>query len=319
MESFYISSREIIEEIRKKIIELFSEIQESRVKDILVQRAKSSSFIKGVLAYHLHDGLGGNFDDSRKIDLSSKLEIFCSSGAILDNVIDRHEERNRETTYLREYGPTIQLFASQYALNYGLRNLLPFLGTFCSKFSDKYKLDQTILGMIKMDIGKSISLEDHLKIIGSVNGLFNEVILVMAASTATEDDDKIEAVGDYGFNLGVGLGIYEELRDLLGEHGRRRATEVEEGRVITPMHIAKGFDCSPYVGKQLSEEEYKTLLHELQKRDALEMTRNLVRSYFTEALNRLESAVNTNCIKKVRPLQESVEESMDRMLIRSIF
>ncbi|MBS3072514.1 hypothetical protein J4477_01610 [Candidatus Pacearchaeota archaeon] len=317
MESFYISSREVIEAIRKKTISLLSEIQDSQIKEILIQRARYSSFVKGVLSYHIHDGLGGNFNVSEKIDFSSKLEIFCSSGAVLDNVTDGHEERNGRTTYLKEYGPTVQLFASQYALNYGLKSLFPFLSTFCRKFPDAYKLDQTIIGMLKMDTGKSTCLEDHIEMISSVNGLFNEVILAMAASTATEEEDKVKSAGNYGFNLGVGLGVYEELRDLLGEHGRRRATEVEKGRVITPMHLAKDFNYLPYIGRPLSEEEYKTLVHELEKRNALEMTRKLVKKYFEMAIKNLESVVDTTCIKKVIPLQQSIENSMDIMLSKS--
>lgn len=316
MEGFYNSSRKIIEDIRNKSIELLSEVKEKRVKDILIQRTKTSSFIKGVLAYHLHGGLSGNFDDTRKIELSSYLEIFSSYGTILDNVIDRHNERNGRTTYLLEYGPTIQLFASQYALNYGLRKLFPMLGTFSRKYSEKFKFDQILMGMIKMDIGKSINLEDHLKTIGSVNGFFNETILVMASSIATKDEKKINSVGDYGFNLGIGLGIFEELRDLLGEHGRRKATEIEEGRLITPIHIAKGFDYSPYVGKKLSEEEYKKLLYELQNRGALEVTRDLVKEFFAKSLDNLESTVTTECVREIKPLHVSIEDSMDRMLTK---
>ena len=316
MSDFYMSSEKIREKIRERSIELLSKIKESRVRDILMQRAKFSSFIKGILAYYIHDGLDGNFSSRRKVDLSSKLEIFSSSGAILDNVIDKHEERNGKTTYLREYGPTIQLFASQYALNYGLRSLFPFLSTFCEKFSNEYKLDQTILGMIQMDTGRSIDLDDHLKMTGSVNGHFNETILIMTASVVTEDVHKIKAIGSYGFNLGIGLGIYEELRDLLGKHGRKRATEVEEGRVITPLHIAQDFNYSHYIGRQLNKAEYKILLHELQKRGSLKRTSNLACDYFQKALNKLESAVNARCIQNIKPLHTSLESSMERMLVK---
>lgn len=101
MSDFYPLSEKIREKIRERSLELLSKIKENRVRDILMQRARFSSFIKGILAYYIHDGLNGNFSNRRKIDLSSKLEVFSSSGAILDNVIDGHEERNGKTTYLK--------------------------------------------------------------------------------------------------------------------------------------------------------------------------------------------------------------------------
>lgn len=139
MINFYKQSEGVIESIRKRVMNLLFSIEEVRIRDVLMQRTRSSSFIKGVLAYHLHKGLGGKFDDDTKIGFSSKLEIFCSSGTILDNVIDRHEERNGETTYLKEYGLNIQLAASQYALHYGLRQLFPFLEIFFRKYSENIR------------------------------------------------------------------------------------------------------------------------------------------------------------------------------------
>ena len=54
-------------------------------------------------------------------------------------------------------------------------------------------------------------------------------------------------------------GIHDEVRDLLGEHGRRRATEVESGRMILPLHYVRDLDPSfrvqDYVGKILDAEE----------------------------------------------------------------
>lgn len=168
--------------------------------------------------------------------------------------------------------------------------------------------------MVRTDIDRSTSLEEHLQTIELSNGLFNEVPLVMAASIVTEEDYKIDAVGNYGLNLGIALGIYEELRDLLGKHGRRRATEIEEGRIITPFYLAKEFDFSPYLGRQLSEENHRTLLTKLRTKGALDETKNLVLLHFAKSLEYLKLAVDEECITKVRPLQNSVENSMNKML-----
>ena len=137
----------------------------------------------------------------------------------------------------------------------------------------------------------------------------------MAASTATENVHKIKTVGDYGYNLGVGLGIYEEMRDLFGKHGRRKATEIESGRVITSLHLAEGFNYSYYIGRKLSSREYNNLLSELHKRNSLEKTKNLASDYLQKALNCLESVVNFRCIRNIQQLHTSLEDSMNKILI----
>ncbi len=279
-----------------------------------MQRDLTSSFLKGILAYNIHEGVGGDYSSNQKLDLATGIEMFCSAGALFDNAIDGHEERNGRTTYLREYGTWMQLAASQYVLHYGLKILMPFLEDFGKYYSHRYRIDEAVLGMVGMDIERSNSLEEQIETIEKSNGIFNEVPLIMAATTGTKNKAKIDDIGEYGFNLGAGFAIYEEIKDLLGEHGRRRATEVEGNRFIIPLHLAKSLDQNfkpdLYLGKKLDDKEYDSLIKTVVSSGALERSVGFVEEYFIKANSSLLNAVNCNCYQQLAPLTYSARQSL---------
>ncbi len=317
---FYEESSDIREEIRNRIRERLSNLGNHKIKNVVMQRNSYSSLVKGVMVYYLHEGLKGPLTHKEKIDLASGIEIFCSSGVILDNVVDEHDKRNEHTTYLKEYGPEIQLAASQYALHFGLKLIFSFLHNFCISHSERYQIDEAVLGMIKTDIEQSKNLHEQITAMELSNGLFNKVPLVMAATAATNDKFKITEIGEYGFNLGVGLGIYEEVRDLLGEHGRKKATEIKDGRFIIPLHFAvranKQFDPLSYLGKELSGREYSNLIRILVNTKSLDSTADLANTYFEKAIACLKNAVEADCVDKLKPLSDSAKVSMQEFILK---
>jgi len=316
-DKFFIESKEIRELLRVRILEKTKTIPNSKLRDIISQRHSTSSLLKGVLSYFVHEGVGGNFSEDKKLELASGIEIFCSAGALLDNVIDEHEERNGKTTFLKEYGKNMQLAASQYVLHQGLKILSPFMSRFNEKYSDKYKIEEAIIGMIGMDIESSETLEERIEIVEKSNGTFNSVPLVIAAATGTEDKNKINNVEKYGYNLGAGLAIYEEVRDLLGEHGRKKATEVESGRMIIPFYYAvqkKDFNPKNYLNKELSEKEYGEMMQKLVQNGSLKRSEDLSKTYLNLSQTALRDAVNSEIYQKLNNLTESILNELDELV-----
>jgi geranylgeranyl pyrophosphate synthase len=314
---FFAESKDVREKIRIRISEKTKTIPNPKLRDIILQRHSTSSLLKGVLGYFIHEGVGGNLSEDRKLELASGIEIFCSAGAILDNVMDGHEERNGKTTYLKEYGEQMQLAASQYVIHQGLKILLPFMGRFSGRYSNKYKLEEAIIGMIGMDIESSKTLEEQVKTIERTNGNFNSVPLVIAATTGTEDENKINSVEKYGFNLGAGLAAYEEIRDLLGKHGRRRATEVEAGRFILPFYYASqktDFNPKKYIKKKLRKQEYEEMIGKLVQSGALMMSADLVKAYLNSSQAALREAVDGKCYQRLNNLAKSILSSLNELV-----
>lgn len=101
--------------------------------------------------------------------------------------------------------------------------------------------------------------------------------------------------------MGTGLGIYEELRDLFGFHGRKRASEIESGRMILPFYFAEekenNFDFKKYLGKSLSGNEYLELIKVLNDSGAINKTISLMGNYFKKARNSLNLSISKEYLK----------------------
>jgi|GEM_PF-3731637 len=317
LSKFFTESEDIREKLRARILEKTEAIPNLKLKTIILQRHLTSILLKGVLGYLIHEGVGGNLSEDRKLELASGIEIFCSSAAILDNVMDGHKERNGETTYLKEYGEQMQLAASQYVLYHGLKILLPFMGCFNEKYSDRFRFEESIIGMVKMDIESSGTLEGQIETLERTNGNFNSAPLVIAATTGTENEDKINNIEKYGFNLGTGLAVYEEIRDLLGEHGRRRATEVEAGRLVLPLLYASqriDFDPKRYIRRKLRKQEYSEMMEKLVQTGALTKSADLAKMYLNNSRTDLKKAVDEKCYQKLNNLTESILNSLNELV-----
>jgi len=314
---FFEESVQIREAIRNRFREVISQVLHPKLRDIINQRNKTSSFLKGTIGYFIHGGVGGKLPEEDKIELATGIEVLCSSGAIFDNAIDCHEERNGETTFLKEYGLWMQVAASQYVLHHGLKMLFPFMRTYAQKFSHMYSIDEAVIGMVGMDIERSKSLQEQIKTTERSNGRLAEVPLVIAATTGTDDENIINNISEYGFNLGTALGIYEEVRDMLGEHGRRRATEIERGRFAIPLHIAKesgDFNAEDYVGKVFKDDEYVEMMRRIVRSNAMRKTQNTAEGYFIRAEIALRSAVDRNSFDRLNGLPRSVSSEFERII-----
>src|SRR3989344_2469089 len=288
---FFGASVQIRKDIHRRIRQVTDQVPHQKLKDIIHQRNKNSSFLKGTMSYFIHEGVGGKLSRKDKIELATGIEVLCSSGAIFDNAIDGHEERNGETTFLKEYGIWMQVAASQYVLHHGLKMLFPFMNIYTRKFSHMYSIDEAVVGMVGMDIERSKNLQEQLKIIEKISG--------------------------YGFNLGTALGIYEEVRDILGKHGRRRATEIEGGRFAIPLHIANErgyFNLENYVGRVISDAEYAEMIKKIISSGAMRETQNLAIEYFDQAETALYIAVNRNCFDKLNSLRTSVSSEFEKII-----
>ena len=314
---FFEESAQIREAIRRRIGQVTNQVPHPKLKDVINQRNKTSSFLKGTMGYFIHEGVEGKLSKKGKIELATGIEVLCSSGAIFDNAIEGHEERNGETTFLKEYGIWMQVAASQYGLHHGLKMLFPFMNTYTQKFSHMYSIDEAVVGMVGMDIERSKNLQEQLKTTERSNGRFAEVPLVIAATTGTDDGAVIEKISRYGFNLGTALGIYEEVRDMLGKHGRRRATEIEGGRFAIPLHIAnemEDFNIENYVGRIINDTEYVELIKRVINSGAMRETQSLAMRYFDQSGIALRSAVNRNCFDKLNSLRISVSSEFEKII-----
>lgn len=318
--NFFEQTKGLRSEIKKNIDYNFEKIKDSRIKEILLQRQKTSVFIKGISSYYIHRGLNGPFSDQENINFSATLETYLTGLVILDNIVDSHEIRNEKTTYLKEYGFGLNTLASHYAIHLGLIKLVPHIHKFqqLTQQLGSSLGEEAIFGMISMDIDHLRDSKSAIESIKKVNGITLGVPLALTASTATNNLRVIYDVLRYGTNTGIAFGLYEELRDLMGEHGRQRASEIKKGRMpyclIVHHEENPQFRLEEYVGRDLTEKKYSYLIKELRDKGVLYRNANIIKNYLEKGREPLHQHLNRNDYKILDSLRTTIENQLESLL-----
>ena len=316
---FFKDTKRLREEIKSNILSQFSKIQTKEVKDIVLQRQQSSSYIKGITSYCIHKGLNGSLPHNDLIDLAGAIEIYSTSMVLIDNLVDKHNQRDGETTYLQEYGLEMMGLASVYTTNVGLLKLAPYLHNFfgITEVDGLDAIGKAITSAVSMDVEKPTQPQQILENIVRVNGITLGFPLGLVASTAMNDKLTIFEMMRYGTDTGTAFGLYEEIRDFVGEHGRGRASEIKAGR--TPYFVADlasmdlSFNPNNYVGKNISDIEQEKLLELLREKGALKRTQRLIKNHLGYGSDLLKRNLNKNEFETLDSLRTTIEESLDRM------
>ena len=317
---FFRDTEKLREEIKANVLNHFNKVENKQVRDIVLQRQQNSSYIKGITSYHLHNGLNGGLSHIDAIDLAGAVEIYSTSMVLIDNLVDKHTQRDGKTTLLEEYGPEMMGLASVYATNVGLLKLSPYLNNFFSitEVDGFDAIGKAITSAISMDVGHPTKPSEILENIVKVNGITLGFPLGLVASTATNNKLSIFEMMRYGTDTGTAFGLYEEIRDFIGEHGRDKASEMKSGR--TPYFLAdldsrdSSFNSSDYVGKDISDTEHKKLLELLKGKGALKRTQRLIRNDLGYGKDILQRNLNLEEFEILDSLRITIENSLDRMI-----
>jgi len=317
---FFRDTEKLREEIKANVLNHFNKVENKQVRDIVLQRQQNSSYIKGITSYHLHNGLNGGLSHIDAIDLAGAVEIYSTSMVLIDNLVDKHTQRDGKTTLLEEYGPEMMGLASVYATNVGLLKLSPYLNNFFSitEVDGFDAIGKAITSAISMDVGHPTKPSEILENIVKVNGITLGFPLGLVASTATNNKLSIFEMMRYGTDTGTAFGLYEEIRDFIGEHGRDKASEMKSGR--TPYFLAdldsrdSSFNSSDYVGKDISDTEHKKLLELLKGKGALKRTQRLIRNHLGYGKDILQRNLNLEEFEILDSLRITIENSLDRMI-----
>lgn len=319
--NFFKDTENVREEIYKNVSSKFTNLENDSIKDILLQRQKTSSYLKGITSYLIHNGLSGPLNHGKNIDLASAIETYSTGLVILDNIIDSHKIRNNETTYLEEHGLQKNILAANYAIHLGLLDLAPFLNNLTtSKLGiDSDFLKNSLEGILLMDIEKPTDSLSILDSISKVNGNSLSIPLAITASNATNDMYRIGDILNYANDTGIAFGLHEEIRDLIGEHGRNFGTEISSGR--TPYSLSylnekePSLNLKEYIGKNLSKKDKETLINILKNRGAFKHTQKLIHRHLDYGIDRLKMAFSS---KEELVILESLNDTIKKDLTRFI-
>ncbi|MEK6811935.1 MAG: hypothetical protein AABX76_00060 [Nanoarchaeota archaeon] len=169
-----------------------------------------------------------------------------------------------------------------------------------------------------MDVDRPKDPSKILENIIRVNGITLGFPLGLVASTAESDKQTIFEIMRYGTDTGTAFGLYEEIRDFVGEHGREKASEMKSGR--TPYFLAEldsrdgEFNASDYVGRNITDSEHQKLVELLRGRKTFKKIQRMIKNYLDYGRDVLQRNLREPEFEILDSLRLTIEDSLDKMI-----
>ena len=276
---------------------------------------------------------GGNINDL--LYPAASIEILHNSTLVIDDIIDHSEFRRDEPTVWNKYGTSVaQCIAFDYlaAVYEGINHV-----NNSSKLIDLYsKTLKTIIdGEIK-DIlfersgrededyvvknrYKTITKDDYFKMIGQKTAILLQACCKAGAIVANASDEQIEAIGDFGFNLGIAFQIRDDILDIFGdekEFGKKIGKDIIEKKMGNFVILSaieqlasddKDIICNLLNRpSEISDQDVETITLLIKKTNAKQIAESNASTYIQNALWALEKLPNNEYNEKLAELAKFI-------------
>ena len=215
-------------------------------------------------------GLGAS--EEAAIPFASSVELIHNFTLIHDDIIDRDEFRRGVPTVHKLWGEPLAIIAGDllFAKAFEVMSEAGSLGVPPRRIAKAYEAlaratrivaEGQALDMLFEDL-ESVSVDDYLDMVYRKTGALFEASAVLGGLVATDDDETINALAEYGKNLGIAFQIRDDILGLVGDEktlGKPVYSDIREGKK-TILVI--------YALSRLGDEQREKLLSTLGKRNA---------------------------------------------------
>lgn len=256
--------------------------------------------------------VGGKEENA--LPAAAAVELAHNYSLILDDIIDHSELRRGKPTVWKKYGiSTAILIAVHYreSISEAL-NDTPEPPVFHAIMAETIKLltDGERLDILFEQSGRSdepyvveqryraVRLDDYLRMIERKTAKLIETSCVFGALSAGQRGEILEALREYGYNLGMAFQVGDDIIDIFGEEektGKRVGGDIKEhklGNVVVLLALEETRDKERLLAilrkEDVSWEEVKEAISIISETNAREKAEVLRRDYVSRALKALE-------------------------------
>lgn len=183
----------------------------------------------------------GGQDMSNVYDLAAAVEMVHTATLVHDDINDHSDFRRGKVAVHKKWGRTFALLAGDFLFTKVYELMAPYgnpynvmMSQACVKLVEGETLQAHAAktGEIDRDIYK--------KIIARKTASLFEVSTIMGAAAAGASDETIEALREYGYNLGMAFQLVDDILDVIGdaeEMGKPVGLDIAQGRGVV---VAEG-------------------------------------------------------------------------------
>ena len=288
--------RELVESTQKELTSVALHVIDAGGKRV---RPKLS-----ILAHH---ALGGN-DLKKLIDIAAAMELIHSATLVHDDINDEADIRRGKKAAYKEFGLHEAIVTGDFLF----ARAFYVGGLFSKKIVEMIASSTAHLAEGEMmqyahKWNSTLSVDQYIRIIEGKTAHPISAAAEVGGSLAEGKAEYIEALGEYGLNLGIAFQIVDDILDVTGDErslGKGTGTDIREGNMTLPLILARDTDKAFAkhikavfkVGKVTDAQVEKTI--DMVKdtcavREALKIARGYAEGA-TEYLERLPESVHRN-------------------------
>ena len=171
------------------------------------------------------------------------VELLHSATLIHDDVVDGAEMRRGLPSINALWKNKISVLIGDYMLSKGLLFSLDHRDyIFLHMVSDAVKrMSEGEILQIQKTRSLDITEEDYLRVISDKTASLLATSCAMGAASVTEDEDKIQALKNYGEYLGLAFQIRDDLLDYTGDSkktGKQLGIDIKDKKITLPLIYA---------------------------------------------------------------------------------
>jgi octaprenyl-diphosphate synthase len=183
-------------------------------------------------------GLNGKITESAYI-AATLIELLHTTSLVHDDVVDEAEERRGALSVNALWNSKIAVLVGDYMLSKGL-----LISVEKSRYDMLEIVSEAVKAMTEgelLQLQKSRKLnikeDDYYKIIISKTAALIAACTATGAISATDDQDTIQLMKDFGENIGIAFQIRDDILDYEanGLTGKRAGNDIKEKKITLPL------------------------------------------------------------------------------------
>lgn len=284
---------------------------ERRIRTRILSRA---DLISEVTAYVLGSGgkrvrpallllsarMCGYHEGDREVDLAVVAEFMHVATLIHDDIIDNAQKRRGRPSANARWGPHVSVLAGDFLYSHSIQRLVND-GDFriLKAFADAtVAMTEGEILELKWHRNLDILYQDYLTIITCKTAALFSAACRTGALIGGVDGTRVEALAEFGLNLGIGFQLVDDALDLVASEevlGKPVGNDLLEGKVTYPLiHVlthdrsAERDEICRLIGNgPLGEAEVETIRRYVTERGGVQATIDEARKYLRKARDHL--------------------------------
>jgi len=300
---------EELEMVEKRMRELVNSPQMTLTNVALHVIGAGGKRVRPTLAILSHHALHGN-DLGKLIDIAAAMELIHSATLVHDDINDGADIRRGRKAAYKQFGLHEAIVAGDFLF----ARAFYVGGLFSKKIVEVVATSTTRLAEGEMmqfthKWDSTLSVDQYLKIIEGKTAHPIKSAAEIGASLAEGRPEDIQALGEYGLNLGIAFQIIDDVLDVSGDErslGKPIGTDLKEGNLTLPLILARDEDKAAarkikeiFAAKSVTDAQVSETLKIVLGTGAVKKSIEIARGYATgatEYLDRLPESVHRSSL-----------------------